>query len=150
MYPIGTNLIDPDYSKDAETAAKQQEEMTAAKELCIGIEDYRPKIRSVKSQNRTMIIKATANYKQMNGYEIEYSTSKKFSKAKQKKIPTTKNSVKKTVKSLKKGGTYYVRVRVYAIYDAAKYSGNLEVKPRTYYSKWSKIKKVVINDGNGK
>lgn len=73
------------------------------------------------------------NTKNVSGYEISYSTSKKFSKKTTKKKNVT--SAKKTVsiKKLKKGKTYYVRVRAYKMIDHNK-----------VYSKYSSVKKVKI------
>ncbi|MBQ4529664.1 MAG: fibronectin type III domain-containing protein [Lachnospiraceae bacterium] len=71
---------------------------------------------------------------QASGYEIQCSTSKKF------KRDVTKTIVKKskktaTVKKLKNGKTYYVRIRAYSKVDGKK-----------YYGTWSKVKKVDITD----
>lgn len=66
------------------------------------------------------------------GYQIQYSTSKSFSKVTTVKIKGNK-IVAKTLKGLKKGKKYYVRIRSY------KKSSNV-----TSYSAWSKTKKVVI------
>lgn len=63
-----------------------------------------------------------------NGYEIQYSTSKKFKSAKKK---LTKKA-KITIKNLKKK-TYYIRIRSF------KYDGNKKI-----YSKWSTVKKIRI------
>ncbi len=144
LYPVGTNLIDPDYSKVLENIKKQQEEMETAKQICIGMLSYQPKIQSIKPKKKKAIVKAMASYEQVDGYELEYSTSKQFKKTHRKKISSTRSSLKYTIKKLKKGTTYYVRVRAYALYDLAKYTGNKDDRPRTYYSKWSKIKKVTI------
>ena len=65
-----------------------------------------------------------------SGYEIQYSTNKKF-KNKQT-IKTVSN--KQTIKKLKKGKTYYVRVRAYR-YDS---NGN------KVYGQWSQVKSVKI------
>lgn len=61
------------------------------------------------------------------GYEISYSTDKKFKKSVTKKT-TSKTSY--TIKNLKKGKTYYVRVRAYKKDSAGKkvYSGYTSVK----------------------
>ena len=67
---------------------------------------------------------------QTTGYQIQYSTSKTFKKAKTKtigKVKTTKASISK----LKKKKIYYVRIRTYK-----------KVSGKNYYSGWSKIKKV--------
>lgn len=65
----------------------------------------------------------------VTGYQIQYSTSGKFTK-KTTKIKTVKGASKKklTVKKLKAKKKYFVRIRTYKI-----------VNGTTYYSKWSKV-----------
>lgn len=65
-----------------------------------------------------------------SGYEIQYSTNKKF-KNKQTVRTITNNT---TIKNLKKGKTYYVRVRAYR-YDS---------EGKKVYGQWSQLKKVKI------
>ena len=68
------------------------------------------------------------------GYQVQYSTSKKFAKKKTKTKNIAKNSTLKYTfknKKLKKQKKYYVRVRAYVK------SGN-----QTAYSNWSKTKTV--------
>ena len=63
------------------------------------------------------------------GYQVQYSTSRKF---KSKKTKTTgKTSL--TIKNLKKKKTYYVRVRAYKTVNGKK-----------SYGKWSSVKKIKI------
>lgn len=68
----------------------------------------------------------------INGYQVQYSTSKKFKNAKTKTIKNAKTT-SKTYKAIKKGKKHYVRVRTYKI-----------VNGRKYYSSWSKVKSVVV------
>lgn len=68
-----------------------------------------------------------------NGYQLQYSTTKKFSKGVKSVIISKPATVSKTVKKLKSGKTYYVRVRSFVK------SGKTR-----YYSSWSKIKKVKV------
>jgi len=68
--------------------------------------------------------------KQMTGYQIKYSTSKKMTKAKTVTVKSTK-STSKTIKKLKAKKYYYVQLRTYKT-----------VKGVKYYSSWSKVKKV--------
>ncbi len=74
----------------------------------------------------------------VDGYQIQYSTNKKFKKmlkgkkqvvkkVKVKKAKTTKKKIKK----LKAKKTYYVRIRAYK-----------KINGKVKYSKWSKVKKV--------
>lgn len=64
------------------------------------------------------------------GYQVQYSTSKKFKKAKTATVKSYKKT-KVTVKKLKKRKTYYVHMRTYKT-----------IKGKKYYSGWSKVKKV--------
>ena len=66
------------------------------------------------------------------GYQIQYSTSKNFAKAKTVKISGAgKHST--TIKKLTSKKTYYVRIRAYKI-----------VNKKTVYGAWSVSKKVVV------
>lgn len=65
---------------------------------------------------------------QTNGYQVQYSTSKKFSGAKTVTINSNKTT-STTLKSLKARTTYYVRVRTYKT-----------VSGKKYYSGWSSYK----------
>ncbi len=71
------------------------------------------------------------------GYEVQYATNNKFTKAKKVQIKDlTKLSV--TIKNLKAKTTYYVRVRTFA----TKKSEGENPTTTTYNSSWSKTKKV--------
>lgn len=87
------------------------------------------KITSLKKKSGVM----TVTYKRVKGaggYEISYSTSKKFVKNSTKK--TSEKSLKKNIRNLKKGKTYYVRVRAYKT-DSAK---------TKIYGTYSKVKQI--------
>jgi len=92
----------------------------------------RPAISSLtNSATRKMTVKWGKNTK-ATGYEIWYSTSKAFST--KKTATVTKNTtVSKTITSLTKGKTYYVKVRSYKT-----------VSGKKYYSAWSVVKTVKI------
>lgn len=66
----------------------------------------------------------------ITGYQIQYSTSSSFKNA---KTVTVKGSTSRVIKGLKKGKTYYVRVRAYKTVNKVK-----------YYSGWCGKKKVKI------
>jgi hypothetical protein len=84
--------------------------------------------RSRNGKKMTVKVKKTA---QADGYQIRYSTSKKFTKATTKKVNVSKKTLKKTISSLKAKKTYYVSARAYQKVDGKK-----------YYSVWSAAKKV--------
>lgn len=79
-----------------------------------------------KSITATIVKKST----QVTGYQIQYSTSKTFSKATTKTISSYKTT-KYTLKSLSAKKTYYVRVRTYKTVNGKK-----------YYSGWSTYKYI--------
>lgn len=65
--------------------------------------------------------------KSCTGYQVQYSTSKKFTSKTSKTLKVNKaKTTSKTVKKLKAKKKYYVRVRTYKT-----------VKKKKYYSKWS-------------
>ena len=88
----------------------------------------RAKIAALKSVKRGQVTVSMKKVKGAKGYEIHYSTDKKFKAKTVKKV--TANAVKKTLIKLKSGKKYYVRVRaykqdstgkkVYGAYSAAK------------------------------
>ena len=70
--------------------------------------------------------------KGVTGYQIQYSTSKKFTKKTTKTVTISKQkTTSKTVKKLKAKKKYYVRIRAYK-----------KVGKTKYYSAWSKTKTV--------
>lgn len=70
------------------------------------------KLLSLKNAKGKKISVKCKKVKKADGYEIAYSTSKKFKKS----TPTvTTKKPQATIKKLKKGKTYYVRVRAYNI-----------------------------------
>lgn len=88
------------------------------------------KVNKVKaSASKTKVSLNWKKVKGAKGYEIQYSTSKKWKGKKTKRTSKTKY----TVKGLKKNKTYYFRVRAY------KLDGKKKI-----YGKWSTVKKVKI------
>ncbi len=87
------------------------------------------KLSSAKNKKKA---KAILKWKKLSGaigYQVQYSTNKKFKKAKAK----TTTKTKYTLKKLKKKKTYYIRVRGYKVENGVK-----------VYGKWSNIKKVKV------
>lgn len=150
LYPHCQLMIDPnyaDYLKSVEEGRKRseiEEKLKTLKSYSRWICYKKPEISSVKNtQKRTIAIKAFLNYNHISGYEIQYATSKKFKKARKIVVSSTKKKLTKKIKKLKKNKTYYIRVRAYSVYDPSKYVSDASSK--TYYSKWSKAKKIQIS-----
>lgn len=86
----------------------------------------------VKNKKKQKVI-VSWNWKvNMSGFQIQYALNQKFTKKKKSKM-VGKWTSQKTITKLKKGKTYYLRVRAYK-----KSSG------KKIYGKWSKIKKIKI------
>ena len=92
---------------------------------------------TLQSVKNTKGKKLTVKWKKISGvtgYEIQYSTSKKFAKSKTKTAKIKKASTtSKTIKKLKKGKKYYVKMRAYK-----------KVNGKVYYGKYSNVKKITI------
>ena len=89
-------------------------------------------LTSAKNSKSKQILLKYKKVSGAKGYEISYSTDKKFKKAVTKKN-TAKTSY--TISKLKKGKTYYVRIRAYKVDSIGK----------KVYGKYSSVKKVKIS-----
>ena len=85
------------------------------------------KVKATGKKKVKIIVKKTSE--KINGYEVILSTKNNFKKA--KKVTTKKNAV--TVKKLKAGKKYFVKVRAF------KKVGNKKI-----YGKYSTVKKVIV------
>ena len=91
----------------------------------------KPAITKLTKRKKTFKIR-WAKVKNASGYELQYSTSSKFTKKTTKTVKVKGNTeFAKTVKKLKAKKKYYVRVRAYK-----------DGKAVTVYTKWSKAKAV--------
>lgn len=90
---------------------------------------------TISSLKSTAAGKAAVSYKQSavkaTGYEIQYSTSSKFTAATTKTVSTKNTSA--TLKNLKSGKKYFVRVRAYKTVSGVK-----------VYGSYSKAKTVIV------
>lgn len=70
--------------------------------------------------------KLTVKWKKLagvSGYELEYSTSSKFTVSTTKKVVLKSSASTKTISKLKAGKKYYVRIRAYKSMGGKKYYG---------------------------
>ena len=70
---------------------------------------------------------------QNTGYQIQYSRNRKFRSGTKSKYIKRANKIVKVIGGLKRGKTYYVRVRTYK-----------KVNGKRYYSSWSKVRKIKV------
>lgn len=112
----------------ADAAIKAQEPEQPAKPVVKSVA-----ITSVKAQKKAMKVTWKKLADKVNGYQVRYSTSKSFKASKTLSVKYTKKVNSKTVKKLKSGKRYYVKVRAY-----------VKNADGTYYSKWSKVKSVKV------
>lgn len=112
-------------NEDIETTIT--EDKTTGKSSTITANKKSTKIKKIKAKKKSLKI-TWKRVSGIKGYQIQYSTSRKFKKSKKitiKKVKTTSKIIKK-LKSKKK---YYIRIRTYIIANGKK-----------KYSKWSKKK----------
>ena len=106
----------------------------ASKKITITVKPKATSISSVSAGSKKFTVKWKKQATQTTGYQIQYSTNSKFSKA--KTVTVGKNSTtSKAIKKLKGKKKYYVRVRTY---KTVKING----KATKIYSSWSKAKSV--------
>ena len=96
-------------------------------------ETVKPKKTSIKklSKGKKKFTVTWAKVSGVKGYQIQYSSDKKFKKNNKSVTVTKQKKTKATVKKLKSKKRYYVRVRTYKTVNGKK-----------IYSSWSKVKSV--------
>lgn len=114
------------------TAAATTNYKKATKTVTVTVNPTGTKLSSVKNtSSKKMTVKWSKNSK-VTGYQIQYSTSSKFTSAKTVTVKSYKTT-SKTISKLTKKKKYYVRIRTYKT-----------VSGKTYYSSWSGAKSVTI------
>ena len=101
-----------------------------SKTLTFKINPTKTTVSKLTAGTKSIKVGVTKKSSQVTGYEIQYSTSKTFSKATTKTISNYKTT-QYTLKGLSAKKTYYVRVRTYKTVNKTK-----------YYSGWSSYKYV--------
>lgn len=89
-------------------------------------------IKKLKAGRKKVTVTWKKQSKLTSGYQIQYGTKKNFKKAKKISVKGAKKTTR-TIKKLKPGKKYYVRIRTYRIVNGKK-----------YYSFWSKAKAVRV------
>jgi len=113
------------------TASAKGNYKASSKKIRITVSPKKVSISSLKKKSKTSVILKWKKDSMVTGYQIQYSASSSYKNAKTVKI-SKKSTVSKTISKLKKGKTYYVRIRSY------KKMGNV-----TVYSAWS-AKKIKL------
>ena len=115
-------------TEDKKQPATEKKETTKPIETAIAPKKaVLKKVKATGKKKVKIIVKKTSE--KINGYEVILSTKKNFKKA--KKVTTKENVV--TVKKLKAGKKYFVKVRAF------KKVGNKKI-----YGKYSTVKKVIV------
>lgn len=91
-------------------------------------------IKSVSNKSGKKLYVKFSKISGVAGYQIQYSTSKKFKKKGTKYVYPSKKKSTYTIKKLKKGKTYYVRIRGY----------KKDSTGEKVYGKWSSKKTIKI------
>jgi len=101
---------------------------SGTKTLYFTINPVKTSVTKLTAAKKALTVSISKKTKQVTGYEIQYATNKKFSKAKKTTVKSYKTT-KVTLKKLSAKKTYYVRVRTYKTVGKTK-----------YYSGWSTVK----------
>ena len=119
--------------KDTETATTEAKTTEAAQPSSAQktVKKTTAKVASVTSAKKKQAAVQLKKVKKATGYQVQLSTSKKFTKKTTVTVNTKK--VKYTFKKLKSGKTYYVRSRAYR-----------KENKTTVYGKYSRIAKIVV------
>lgn len=126
-----------DEVKDNEPATKPSEpsttQPTTKPSTTKNTKTVKPKKTSIKklSKGKKKFTVTWAKVSGVKGYQIQYSSDKKFKKNNKSVTVTKQKTTKATVKKLKSKKKYYVRVRTYKTVNGKK-----------IYSSWSKVKSV--------
>ncbi len=115
------------------TAAETSTYEKAQKIIRLTVKPKTMKVSSVKSQKKKTATVKWKKDKSATGYMIECATDKKFKKNKVTVTVSKYKTVSRTVKKLKAGKKYYVRICAYAKSGGTKVQGN-----------WSKSKTVKV------
>lgn len=88
-------------------------------------------IKSLKTQKGKKLKVSWKKDSKANGYQIQYSTDKKFKKSVKSSTISNNKTTSKTIANLQKGKQYYVRVRSYAKNGSQKLYGTWSTTKRS-------------------
>lgn len=100
--------------------------------VSVFIKPAKAQLTSVTLKNSTLNVE----WKKLDctGYEIIYTTDRKFKKGLKTVKIKNSNTTKKAIKKLKKGKKYYVKVRAYAVNNGEKLYGSKSTMLSSYFS----------------
>lgn len=100
--------------------------------VSVFIKPAKAQLTSVTMKNSTLNVE----WKKLDctGYEIIYTTDRKFKKGLKTVKIKNSNTTKKAIKKLKKGKKYYVKVRAYAVNNGKKLYGSKSTMLSSYFS----------------
>ncbi len=115
-------------------AAASRDYKAASKIFTLTMNPPNVQISRLENKSRKKLVIKWNKNPIITGYELQYSTNRKFTKSTSTKRTFKKASAKSTtVSGLKKGKTYYVRIRTYKNISGGK-----------LYSSWSQSQKIKI------
>lgn len=128
--PQNRTVLKAEYRKKdtAQTVQSPQTTMTLEQDSKAKIVVPKAKIKSVKSLRKKRLTVKWGKVKGAKGYQLHISLKKNFKKKKSKNLSGGKTSA--TIKKLKIGKKYYVRIRAY----------KKDANGKKVYGKWSKVK----------
>ena len=115
------------------TAAGTSAYKAATKKITITVKPKKPTLKKAKSTKKRTLKISWKRDKKATGYQVMVAQNKKFKKGKKSAIIRKNKTTTKTFRKLKRGKTYYYRVRAYKKVDGKK-----------LYSAYSKTKRIKV------
>ena len=112
------------------TAAKTSTYNAATKKITVTVAPKKQSVSLLNKIRRQLTMKWSQN-KKVSGYEVVYSTNSKFTNS--KTVRKAKTTTTYTVKGLRRGKTYYAKVRSYKTVDG-----------KRIYGSFSTVKKATV------
>ena len=112
------------------TAAKTSTYNAATKKIIVTVAPKKQSVSLINKIRRQLTMKWSQN-KKVSGYEVIYSTNSKFTNS--KTVRKAKKTTTYTVKGLRRGKTYYAKVRSYKTVDG-----------KRIYGSFSTVKKATV------
>lgn len=135
-------LVYPNHAKDPgiyKVAARFKGNYSGIIEGSFSIKPKAIAISKISQKKGGFLLKWKKQKKTLSGYEISYSTNRKFTKNTTRSVMTGKGiATSKSVSKLKTGQRYYVRIRAFRTL-------NVDGKQKRLYSAWSKSETVMAD-----
>ncbi len=105
----------------------------ASRTIKVTIAPAKPTVTGISNPSKGNVVLRWKKETKLNGFEIQYSTNQKFSSGVKKVFIPSGKAATLRVKQLKKGKTYYFRMRSYCMAEGER-----------LYSSWSSVRSIKV------